>query len=256
MRNNIIGLIIVVLTVFIVSSCYSTRDNVSVYSQEKDVIERFNEYKGTVYIGISGPYYDKKKAKKVALYNCAKMMLLEQQIGYIYIYDNYIRASENLAYEHNDDEAFAFFDDTRIEQCISELKIIESFYDNDYGWVVFADNGKKKSSISIDYANDPTTKWLSNIPKDNNKNYAIASVIPCRFINDTLEAATFEVAGILLLNQNRTIVENISNVKTENISTEQYIRQINKGVLRGFQVLAFCYSPGSEVCYILACSDK
>lgn len=237
-------------------SCVSTSSIVD-YSSLSDseliqcLFDDYSAYKGSVCMGISGPYSNKTTAVSVATQNCLQILAFYRGLAVQTDYNSIIRSSE--AEDLFSSDSFAGTVDSVYESVASEMEIVDvKWYGGCVGAVVFAKLPEMKGVSSWKDCN-----WLEQVPELDGYYVAVAtSDKTYSFLNSSIEAATFRTAQRLLDENKDTITVSVSNVETDSKSYNEDSYSISGNRISEFLILDYEYDALTNKVYALGICKK
>ena len=240
------------LVVMLVSACTTTK----VPSAEEDALSRLDvsKYPSNVYVGLSGPYSTQERMVSEAILSAARSIHIKQALALDSRLVTSYRSDKGLQ-SFAKDEA-AFFDDTAMAETINQLEILEVHFDPEAGAVVIVKNRQEDGEDRIyesEYNKEGKPTWLAVYPKRDGYRFGIGSAKRHYFLNNSLEAADFAAAQNLL-DLKTEHAYSIENVTTKNELMERSLYQAQRGLLKGFTIIARYYEKETDTYWSLAAS--
>lgn len=258
MKNKFLVLISLVL-IFLAVSCSTTENTVSISSREFEqltfekqlatVFERYAEYKGTVFMGISGPYRNQDTAYEVAAENCAQMAAINQALALSSM--NEILVNDQRGIDSFKTFSSAVFDNDQLMKIADEIEIIDIvWYGGKIGAVVFG-RYNNPTPTTIDTTGWSETKW----PVVSEGVAAVGGTNSYHYIQDSLEAAAYQAAVQIAEAHNRTVtaVDDAIDMDLDNMVVNSH--QVNFNILTNFRILEYAYDPETNRYSALAITD-
>lgn len=213
-------------------------------------------YPDNVYIGISGPYATKARMTEQAILSAAKSILLKQALAL----DTRLVLSEDsqagLTAFAADEKAL--YDDTQLAETIRRLEVLSVVFNDEAGAVVLvADPLQAPTDRPYQGVTDETGRpvWLSHVPKVDGYRFGIGSSKPYYYLHDSLEASDFAAAQNLL-DLGTEHAYSVESVKTDKEQMQRVLYQAQRGLLRGFSIVARYYDERNRTYWSLAvCED-
>jgi len=240
------------LVVMLVSACTTT----SVPSAEEDALSRLDvsKYPSNVYVGLSGPYSTQERMVSEAILSAARSIHIKQALALDSRLVTSYRSDKGLQ-SFAKDEA-AFFDDTAMAETINQLEILEVYFDPEAGAVVIVKNRQEDGEDRIyesEYNKEGKPTWLALYPKLDGYRFGVGSAKRHYFLNNSLEAADFAAAQNLL-DLKTEHAYSVENVTTKNELMERSLYQAQRGLLKGFTIIARYYDKETDTYWSLAAS--
>lgn len=204
------------------------------------VFRDYEEYEGTVYMGLSGPYTDKAKALRVALENACTMASVAQELRMradLDIHTDTRRDIDRMRVYSSGDYSPEIYSDVMKNMEIVDLV----WYGDDIGAAAFISYGDA-SRIEWDHDVD----WEKQPIKVPGYVFAVGTVKEYYYIQDSINAAAYEGAVNLVLNHQDSIVAVNEEISMDEENMEVYAYQIGFNILEGFTVLAYSYDPAAR----------
>lgn len=217
--------------------------------QIQAVFNRYAEYKGTVFMGISGPYQDKEKAYKDAAEKCAEMAAINQALAFASI-------NEILTNEEKDIDSFesfsrAVFDNKQLMKVAEDLEIIDIVWYGGYiGAVVFGRYGNP-TVTHLDSTSWSETDW----PTAKEGTIAVGGTDNYYYIQDSIEAAAYQAAIQIAETHYATITAIDDSIDMDLDNMIEQSNQFSFNVLKNFRVLEYGYDPKTNRYSALAITD-
>ncbi len=161
------------------------------------------------------------------------------------------------ACSHSSDEA-AFFDDTTMADTIRALEVLAIHFDPEAGAVVIVKDPREKGSKRIyesSYGEDGKPTWIAGYPKVDGYQFGVGAAKRHYFLNDSLEAADFAAAQNLL-DLKTEHAFSVEKVTTANQQMESHLYQAQRGLLKGFTIIARYYDRANQTYWSLACAEE
>lgn len=225
--------------------CTSTADlSINTVEDQLDkVFADFEEFNGSVCLGISGPYEDKTKAILKATDNCAEMLAISKAL--IMQDDIEIKVDTSRNKDSFNLKSIGIYDDSIYHNALNTMEILDiKWYGGDIGAVVYA-----KLAEPIDWSHD--TNWITNKIIINGFNCDVGQTFEYYYIQDSLEAAAFDAAVNLSLSESTLTISDSYTVITDKSMT-QHIDQISVDSISDFRILSFEYDKDTRTYYALA----
>lgn len=213
------------------------------------VFERYAEYKGTVYMGISGPYKVKETAYEVAAENCAQMAAINQALALSSI--NEILVNDAKGTDSFKTFSTAVFDNESLMAIADDIEIIDIvWYGGRIGAVVFGRYGNP-TPTTIDTTGWSESKW----PIVSEGVAAVGGTDNYYYIQDSLEAAAYQAAVQIAETHYATVtaIDEDVDMDLDNIVVNS--QQYSFNVLKNFRVLEYAYDPKTNRYSALALTD-
>lgn len=208
------------------------------------VFDRYASYGGTVFMGISGPYTDKKKAIEVATTNCLKMASLYEQLTVTS--DITMAMDSKYPYESFKEKASATYDETS-----SNIEILDVvWYGGEIGAVVFA----SAKELEPTYLNNNTSLKINSYEEIPGFYSSVGETSEYYYIQDSIEAAAFYAASNILMQHQNTVTSVDEYIETKLNSVKSSSEQLNYNNLKAFKVLKYEYDELTHKYYALAIS--
>nr|WP_321263173.1 hypothetical protein [uncultured Sphaerochaeta sp.] len=249
-RNYVVA--ISLLVVMLALGCSTT----SVPIAEEDALSRLDvsKYPSNVYVGLSGPYSTQERMVSEAILSAARSIHIKQALALDSRLVTSYRSDKGLQ-SFAKDEA-AFFDDTAMAETINQLEILEVHFDPEAGAVVIVKNRQEDGEDRIyesEYNKEGKPTWLAVYPKLDGYRFGVGSAKRHYFLNNSLEAADFSAAQNLL-DLKTEHAYSIENVTTKNELMERSLYQAQRGLLKGFTIIARYYEKETDTYWSLAAS--
>ena len=253
MKKLFICTLLLIITISCATKASSEDTTIEFYGSTPDwyqfkcLFDDFNSYKGSVALGISGPYSDKEEAIQAATDACLQMLAFNQGLAmeakYSTITNTAQRANtfSSLVYGGTIDEYYTV--------AAASFEIVDvKWYGGKIGAAVFA---RLPGMTSLIY----NTNWIEEIPNIKGWNTAVASSSDTYSnFSSAIEAATFRAAEALLNVDDTTI--NVDNTieKATDTSYRKDAFSISGNKLQEFRVIAYQYDRESKKVYALVIS--
>ncbi len=240
---------ICLLVVLLFFSCTT-----SVPQAENDSLSYLDvsNYPSNVYVGLSGPYSTQEKMVSEAILSAARSIHIKQALALDSRLVTSYRSDKGLQ-SFAKDEA-ASFDDTSMAETINQLEILDVYFDRDAGAVVVVENTQEDGKARVyesKYNKEGKPTWLTLYPKVEGYRFGVGSAKRHYFLNNSLEAADFAAAQNLL-DLKTEHAYSIENVTTENELMERSLYQAQRGLLKGFTIIARYYEKETDTYWSLA----
>ena len=199
------------------------------------VFSDYEEYEGSVYMGISGPYTDQETAYRKALENACTMAAVAQSLR--------MRADLDMVTDtRRDIDRFKVYSSGVYSQEVLDDVMagmeIENliWYGGDVGAVAFIRYGNAER---LSWNHDPS--WITKGIEIPGYVFAVGTVGEYYYIQDSINAAAYEGAVNLVPNHQKSIiaVNEESMMDTDDMTVYSY--QIGYNILERFTVLAYYY---------------
>lgn len=236
-RTAVIALLMMGFAVFMPQSPFLAAAQSSDFNR---VFSDYEEYEGSVYMGISGPYTDKNTAYRKALENACTMAALSQSLR--------MRADLDMVTDTRHDRnsfrvySAGSYDGTVYEAVMAGMEIEDLiWYGGDIGAVAFIKYG---DGTRIQWDHDRT--WVASSIEVPGYAFAVGTVGEYYYIQDSINAAAYEGAVNLVLNHQKSIIAVNEEITMNNTDMMAYSYQIGFNILKGFTVLAYYYDPDNR----------
>lgn len=219
--------------------------------QLASVFDEYNRYRGSVCVGISGPYTSKSRAVKVATENCLQMLSYYVGIAMQAEYGHVVRSTGGV--DHLDTTVFGGTSDEIYRQTAERMEIVDvKWYGGRIGAAVFA-TIPGMSAIAW----ETTSDWMTRTPEVPGFHAVVSS--SNRSYSDlprAIEAATFRAAQAMLdtVATNVNVTYDIQTVRSDDYRRDLY--SISGVRMDGFVVLRYGYDEQTGGVYALAVTKK
>lgn len=214
--------------------------------QYGEVFEVYEEYEGSVYMGVSGPYLDKAEGFRQALTNACTMAAVAQSVRMRADYD--IRVDDRRDINSMDVYSSAVYDQETLNDVYQNMELVSlEWFGGEVGAVAFIRYGSVER-IEWDHDDD----WTSIATEYPGYVFAVGEVGEYYYIQDSINAAAYDAAVNLVDVSADTLyaVNEVTRTDNSNMRVNSY--QIGVNVLEGFTVLAYDYDPKTRTFYALA----
>lgn len=209
-------------------------------------------FPANVYVGISGPYSTQERMVSEAILAAAKSIHLKEALALDSRLVTSYHSGEGL--KSFAKEEAAFYDDSSMAKTISQLEVLDIQFNPEAGAVVVVKNNQEEETKRIyeseyNQAGKPT--WLNVYPKVDGYRFGVGSAKRHYFLNNSLEAADFSAAQNLL-DLKTEHAYSVENVTTKNELMERSLYQAQRGLLKGFTIIARYYEKETDTYWSLA----
>jgi hypothetical protein len=231
---------------------------VSTEQKQEDALAYLDvsSHPSNVYVGLSGPYSTQERMVEEAILSAAKSIHLKKALALdSRLVTSYTSDKGMLSFAS--DEA-AFFDDTTMADTIRALEVLAIHFDPEAGAVVIVKDPREKGSKRIyesSYGEDGKPTWIAGYPKVDGYQFGVGAAKRHYFLNDSLEAADFAAAQNLL-DLKTEHAFSVEKVTTANQQMESHLYQAQRGLLKGFTIIARYYDRANQTYWSLACAEE
>ncbi|MEA4861165.1 MAG: hypothetical protein VB127_11815 [Sphaerochaeta sp.] len=231
---------------------------VSGEQDQKDALAYLDvsSHPSNVYVGLSGPYSTQERMVEEAILSAAKSIQLKKALALDSRLVTSYQSDKGLL-SFASDEA-AFYDDTTMAETIRSLDVLSVHFDPEAGAIVIVQDPResgKKRVYQSSYTDEGKPTWITTYPKVEGYQFGVGSAKRHYFLNDSLEAADFAAAQNLL-DLKTEHAFSVEKVTTANQQMESHLYQAQRGLLKGFTIIARYYDRASQTYWSLACADE
>ena len=262
--KHIKSILLLIITSLFVISC-TTNGDVFVKGGKtvsfSDVLEMYNGYNGSVYMGVSGKYTSDEKATEKAVENLAKNIALSNELQVRV--DTDVRTVTRYNYNRFKQDSVAVYDSTKLQYIVDNMKILKieraDFETGVYAIGIMPSSPVDPVKFPVTYDRNGKPSWVDDEPEIPGYVTAVGKTLEYQYVQDSLEAAAYNgVVSLVSKNSGHVISAESAKSSMSHKGTDMDVSvyEINLNKLKGFRVLAYWFDADSREFYALVAMEE